>query len=43
MVAGTQGFYWACNNAKDLNVRLEYVPDPKGKPEDLSFSLRRGT
>jgi hypothetical protein len=35
---GTQGFYWGCNNAKDLNVRLEYVPDPKGKPEDLSFS-----
>jgi hypothetical protein len=35
---GTQGFYWGCNNAKDLNVRLEYVPDPKGKPEDLAFS-----
>ncbi len=35
---GTQGFYWSCNNAKDLNVRLEYAPDPKGTPEDLSFS-----
>ena len=35
---GTQGFYWGCNNAKDLNVRLEYVPDPKGTPENLAFS-----
>ena len=28
---GTEGFYWGCNNAKDLNVRLEYVPDPKAR------------
>lgn len=35
--AGTEGFYWGCNNAKDMNVRLEYVPDPKGAPEDLAF------
>ncbi len=34
---GTEGFYWGCNNAKDLNVRLEYVPDPHGAPEDLPF------
>lgn len=34
---GTEGFYWGCNNAKDLNVRLEYVPDPKGEPQDLPF------
>jgi hypothetical protein len=34
---GTEGFYWGCNNAKDLNVRLEYVPDPHGTPEDLPF------
>ena len=34
---GTEGFYWGCNNAKDLNVRLEYVPDPHGEPEDLPF------
>ena len=26
---GTAGFYWGCNNAKDLKVRLEYKPDPK--------------
>jgi len=34
---GTEGFYWGCNNAKDLNVRMEYVPDPKGTPQDLTF------
>jgi len=35
---GTEGFYWGCNNAKDLNVRLEYVPDPHGAPMDIPFS-----
>ncbi|HWF45965.1 MAG TPA: C45 family autoproteolytic acyltransferase/hydrolase [Bryobacteraceae bacterium] len=35
---GTEGFYWGCNNAKDLNVRLEYAPDPKGVPQDLPYS-----
>jgi hypothetical protein len=34
---GTEGFYWGCNNSKDLNVRLEYVPDPKGRPTHLPF------
>jgi hypothetical protein len=34
---GTEGFLWGCNNAKDLNVRLEYVPDPHGAPADLPF------
>jgi len=34
---GTDGFYWGCNNTKDLNVRLEYVPDPKGKPIHLPY------
>ena len=34
---GTEGFYWGCNNAKDLNVRLEYVPDPHGAPQYLPF------
>ncbi|HTS76222.1 MAG TPA: C45 family autoproteolytic acyltransferase/hydrolase, partial [Bryobacteraceae bacterium] len=33
----TEGFYWGCNNAKDLNIRLEYVPDPKGAPRDIPF------
>jgi hypothetical protein len=34
---GTEGFYWGCNNAKELSVRLEYAPDPKGSPQDLPF------
>jgi hypothetical protein len=35
---GTEGFYWGCNNTKDLQVRLEAsAPDPKGPPRDLSF------
>jgi hypothetical protein len=34
---GTEGFYWGCNNAKDLDVRLEYQPDPHGAPNDVPF------
>jgi Phospholipase B len=34
---GTEGFYWGCNNAKDLEVRMEYRPDPKGQPEHVPF------
>lgn len=30
---GTTGFYWGDNNAKDLDVNLEYLPDPHGAPE----------
>ncbi len=30
---GTKGFYWGCNNAKDLDVRLETIASLKGKPE----------
>jgi hypothetical protein len=35
---GTEGFYWGDNNAKDLAVRLEYVPDPQGEPEFVPYS-----
>jgi len=35
---GTEGFYWGDNNAKDLQVRLEYVPDPRGEPEYVPYS-----
>jgi hypothetical protein len=35
---GTEGFYWGNNNAKDHEVRLEYLPDPKGRPEDITFA-----
>ena len=34
---GTEGFYWGDNNAKDLEVRLEYVPDPQGAPEYVPY------
>jgi hypothetical protein len=34
---GTPGFYWGNNNAKDLNVRLENYPDPKGAPEYIPY------
>jgi hypothetical protein len=35
---GARGFYWGCNNTKDLEVRLETVPGTKGRPADLVFS-----
>ncbi|HEY2013909.1 MAG TPA: C45 family autoproteolytic acyltransferase/hydrolase, partial [Bryobacteraceae bacterium] len=34
---GTPGFYWGNNNAKDLDVRLENYPDPKGAPDYIPF------
>jgi hypothetical protein len=34
---GTTGFYWGCNNAKDLQVRLETVPSPVGRPFNVVF------
>jgi hypothetical protein len=34
---GTPGFYWGNNNAKDLDVRLENYPDPKGGPDYIPY------
>ena len=34
---GTAGFYWGCNNAKDLQVRLETVPALDGLPANVVF------
>jgi Phospholipase B len=34
---GTPGFYWSNNNAKDLSVNLEYLPDPAGAPEFVPY------
>ena len=34
---GTEGFYWGCNNAKDLQVRTEYTPDPRQTPQDIPY------
>jgi hypothetical protein len=35
---GTDGFLWSVNNAKDPEVRKEYVPDPSNAPFDLVFT-----
>ena len=35
--AGTEGFYWGDNNAKDLTVRLEEHPDPQGRPAYVPY------
>ena len=34
---GTTGFYWGNNNAKDMAVKMEYLPDPHGVPEYIPF------
>jgi Phospholipase B len=34
---GTKGFYWGCNNTKDLEVRLETVASVGGKPANVTF------
>jgi hypothetical protein len=35
---GTEGFYWGCNNTKDLEVRLETVDDAAaGRPQSAVF------
>src|ERR1035437_7545042 len=33
----TPGFYWGNNNAKDLSIRTEYLPDPQGRPEYIPY------
>lgn len=33
----TPGFYWGNNNAKDLTIRTEYLPDPRGAPEYVPY------
>jgi hypothetical protein len=33
----TPGFYWGCNNIKDVDVRLETIPSVKDKPGNLVF------
>jgi hypothetical protein len=34
---GTEGFYWGCNNTKDLDVRLETIASVEGKPANPVF------
>ncbi len=32
---GTPGFYWGCNNAKDLNIRLDTLASVEGRPANV--------
>jgi hypothetical protein len=34
---GTPGFYWGDNNPKDLDIRLENYPDPKGGSDYIPY------
>ncbi len=34
---GTKGFYWGCNNAKDLALRLETINSVGGRPASAVF------
>jgi hypothetical protein len=36
-LGGTEGFYWGCNNAKDLQVRLETIAGTNAKPANMVF------
>jgi hypothetical protein len=36
-LAGTEGFYWGCNNTKDLEVRLETIPSVTDRPANMVF------
>jgi hypothetical protein len=36
-IGGTQGFYWGCNNTKDLELRLETLPTLSDRPANLVF------
>jgi len=42
-IAGAEGFYWSCNNAKDRAVRLESVASLKDSPTPVAalYSTRR--
>ncbi|HEX3146541.1 MAG TPA: C45 family autoproteolytic acyltransferase/hydrolase [Gemmataceae bacterium] len=34
---GTEGFYWGCNNTKDLQVRLDTMADLGGRPQSTAW------
>jgi hypothetical protein len=36
-IGGTDGFYWGCNNTKDLELRLETVASVDGRPANIVF------
>ena len=39
-VSGTMGFYWGCNNTKDVDVLKDTVADMRGKPVNLVIHPR---
>jgi hypothetical protein len=36
-IGGTSGFYWGCNNTKDIELRLESIPSTQARPANLVF------
>jgi hypothetical protein len=36
-IGGTEGFYWGCNNIRDLELRLETVASVEGRPANLVY------
>ena len=37
LLPGVEGFYWGCNNTKDLQVRLDTFPGLSDRPQDVSW------
>ena len=38
LLPGTEGFYWGCNNTKDLKVRLDTVASLTERPENVAWA-----
>ena len=38
LLPGTEGFYWGCNNTKDLKVRLDTVASLTDRPQNVSWA-----
>jgi hypothetical protein len=38
LLPGVEGFFWGCNNTKDLRVRLDTIPGVDGRPHDVSWA-----
>ncbi len=36
-IGGTAGFYWGCNNTKDVDLRLEAIPSVQSRPANVVF------
>ncbi len=37
LVPGAEGFYWGCNNTKDMKVRLDTYPGLTERPQDVAW------